>query len=170
MPQQARKNELQMSDEAKRPPCKYGIECYRVNPSHLAQYSHPETPSTDSEELLLSSIKKHLAASTSDMTSAFTSSNSTDTTPSVKRRFDSIEILEPSKRQRRHNSSGEDALTSPKNGYYLTSVKGLHDSVDAISLKDILRWRSKELQASLHLNFMVRAVLKYVHRRDSFTD
>jgi len=29
------------SGEKKKPPCQYGVKCYRKNPSHFAEFSHP---------------------------------------------------------------------------------------------------------------------------------
>ena len=42
--------------EAAKPPCKYGAQCYRTNPEHLAKYSHPTenkaaTPKVDLAKL-----------------------------------------------------------------------------------------------------------------------
>ena len=34
----------------KRPLCKYGRDCYRKNPSHFKEYSHPDVPQDQSSD------------------------------------------------------------------------------------------------------------------------
>ena len=36
--------QLSESGEDERPVCRYGSECYRINPDHLKEYSHPGIP------------------------------------------------------------------------------------------------------------------------------
>lgn len=36
--------QLASTDPSSKPPCKYGSKCYRKNPTHFAQFSHPGTP------------------------------------------------------------------------------------------------------------------------------
>lgn len=36
------KSKLDNSGEVFLPPCRYGIKCYRKNPRHLSEYSHPD--------------------------------------------------------------------------------------------------------------------------------
>ena len=44
--------------EAVKPPCKYGAQCYRTNPEHLAKYSHPTDNKTASAKVDLAKLPK----------------------------------------------------------------------------------------------------------------
>lgn len=37
------------AEEAVKPACKYGSKCYRKNPDHLAEYSHPSNQDEDDD-------------------------------------------------------------------------------------------------------------------------
>ena len=117
-------------------PCKYGMDCYRQNPLHFHEFSHPENHPKSLQ-------KRKLMNGDDDV--------------------DDPHIITdlPGKRQKtgQKEPAGEsfEIGSNPKSHYRFTRVTNLpnpHSNSNCSSLSDLLSY-SKNMERSLHFNYLI---------------
>jgi bifunctional polynucleotide phosphatase/kinase len=65
---------IQTNTTVSLPPCRYGAKCYRKNPQHFKEFSHPQQDETAAQQHLSSSSPSHSSFSSSSSSSSLSSS------------------------------------------------------------------------------------------------
>ncbi|KAJ8309162.1 hypothetical protein KUTeg_014036 [Tegillarca granosa] len=114
-------------------PCKFGSKCYRKNPSHFEEFSHPDDESRPS-----------------------TSKGSSDVTPPPKKKMRTDPGSSRSPRLK-YKSPADVYKEAQPLSFFLTKVSGIPDEFNtsyAMDLKDILSPTMGNLTASCQFNYM----------------
>lgn len=159
-------------------PCKYGSACYRKNPHHLEQFSHPSSASlpkraVDSlDDMEGASSSSHPPTSNSLSTSLLKKLkvvHEDETKPQIKLSFPKVGDIkdEPEDEPSTSFKPKTELLSDDQPGqfgFHLTKVYGIHQRYNqlggdesglcSVSLKDILNESTGELVESAQFSYM----------------